>query len=134
MTTLGKLFALLGPVSLQPAYRRCLWSWPDPPPVPASGAVLPRWLILINRLGLGVTSPSWSGMMDRSSQTTSLDFRNGGRLSSVIMQRTSYFFRVLPLLVAGLLVGRCGVSADAQPYVLKIVATGNVNGEIEPCG
>ncbi len=50
------------------------------------------------------------------------------------MQRTAYLFPVLPLLAVGLLVGRCGVSADAQPLVLKIVATGNVNGEIEPCG
>lgn len=73
-------------------------------------------------------------MIDLIRRTTPLDFRKGRRLSSVIMQRTSYLFRVLPLLVAGLLVEHCGVSADAQPLVLKIVASGNVNGEIEPCG
>ena len=73
-------------------------------------------------------------MIDLGCRTTLLDFCKPRRLSSVIMQRPSYLFRVLPLLVAGLLVAYCGVSADAQPYVLKIVATGNVNGEIEPCG
>ncbi len=38
------------------------------------------------------------------------------------------------LLLTGLLIYGCGVQADADVTVLKIVATGNVIGEIEPCG
>ena len=50
------------------------------------------------------------------------------------MVREVYPFRLPLLLAAGLLLWGCKGDSAPGVTVLKIVATGNVQGEIEPCG
>ncbi len=50
------------------------------------------------------------------------------------MTRKTYLFHLLPILAAGLLLWNCGSGSAPGATILKIVATGNVLGEIEPCG
>jgi hypothetical protein len=50
------------------------------------------------------------------------------------MIRKAYLFQLLPILATGLLLWGCGDDSAPGATVLKIVATGNVLGEIEPCG
>ena len=50
------------------------------------------------------------------------------------MVRKAYPFRLPLLLATGLLLWGCGDDSAPVTTALKIVATGNVLGEIEPCG
>lgn len=50
------------------------------------------------------------------------------------MIRKAYLFQLPLLLATGLLLWDCGGDSVPGATVLKIVATGNVQGEIEPCG
>ncbi len=50
------------------------------------------------------------------------------------MIRKAYLFRSLPVLVTGLLLWGCRGDSAPEAIVFKIAATGNVQGEIEPCG
>jgi hypothetical protein len=50
------------------------------------------------------------------------------------MARKTYLFQLLPILATGLLLWNCGSDSAPGTTILKIVATGNVLGEIEPCG
>ncbi len=50
------------------------------------------------------------------------------------MIREVYLFRLLLVLTTGLLLWGCGGDSAPGATVLKVVATGNVQGEIEPCG
>jgi hypothetical protein len=64
-----------------------------------------------------------------------LDFVQQGRLSS--LNKTMKHHRYLLLLflaLSGLFVIACGKDTVTEITTLNVVATGNIWGEIEPCG
>ena len=62
-----------------------------------------------------------------------LDFPRKRPLSYPVMTRPTSFVIGVALAV-GLLAWGCGSKSSSDAAVVKIVATGNVHGEIEPCG
>ncbi len=62
-----------------------------------------------------------------------LDFLSGLRLSFLIMRRILPGIVVLSLLY-WLPTGGCQRTTATEALTVKFVATGNVGGEIEPCG
>ncbi|UCH09990.1 MAG: hypothetical protein JSU61_12415 [Fidelibacterota bacterium] len=48
--------------------------------------------------------------------------------------KITHFFLLLFFVLAGLVISSCGKEAATGITTLKVVATGNIWGEIEPCG